>query len=89
MTIHYTTNESDCNVGQSIDTWQPDSSIKYLNGWHGALFAVSVGVVLLVVLPVMFASTFPKTVLRSKKLSYFFPLLAMHHTRTSIDSGLE
>ena len=75
MTIHYTTNESDYSVGQSIVTWQPDPNIQYFHGWHGVLFIVSLGVVLLILIPFTFASTFPKVILRSKRLSHFFPLL--------------
>jgi len=75
MTIHYTSNESDYSTSQSIVTWQPDPNIKYFHGWHGVLFIVSLGVVLLILIPFTFASTFPKVILRSKRLSHFFPLL--------------
>ena len=75
VTIHYTSNESDYSVSQSIVTWLPDSSVKYLQGWHCVLFVISLAVMLLFVLPFTFSSTFPKIVLRSKRLSYFFPLL--------------
>jgi len=79
MTIHYTTNESDYSVGQSIVTWQPDSTIRYLYGWHVVLFVISLGVVLLFVLPFTFALTFPKVILRSKWLSHFYPLLDCYY----------
>ncbi|XP_065913753.1 uncharacterized protein [Dysidea avara] len=74
-TIYYATNETDYNVVYHVVTWQPDSSIAYLQGWHCVLAVFSLGVVLIFVLPFAFASTFPKVILRSKRLSYFFPLL--------------
>ncbi|XP_065915059.1 uncharacterized protein [Dysidea avara] len=75
MTIHYTSNESDYSASQSVVTWQPDPNIKYFHGWHGVLFIVSLGIMLLILLPFTFASTFPKVILRSKRMSHFFPLL--------------
>ncbi|XP_065913461.1 uncharacterized protein [Dysidea avara] len=75
VTIHYTSNESNYSVSQSVVTWLPDSSVKYLQGWHCVLFVISLAVTLLFVLPFTFSSTFPKIVLRSKRLSYFFPFL--------------
>ena len=40
VTIHYTSNEGNYSVSQSVITWLPDSSVKYLQGWHCVLFVV-------------------------------------------------
>ena len=79
VTIHYTSNESNYSVSQSVVTWLPDSSVKYLQGWHCVLFVFSLAVLLLFVLPFTFSSTFPKIILRSKRLSYFFPLFDCYY----------
>ena len=73
--MHYTGIDSDYNVTNHLVVWQPDPSIRYLHGWHCVLSVISLGVVLLYVLPFAFGSAFPKVILRSKRLSYFFPLL--------------
>ena len=75
VTIYSTGNSSDYNAVNHFPAWQPDPNIKYLHGWHCVLSVISLIVVLLYVLPFAFGSAFPKVILRSKRLSYFFPLL--------------
>ena len=73
VTVHYSTNDfSDLD---HFVAWQPDPNVKYLEGSHIVLFIVALIFKVLFILPLAFALTFPKVVLRSKKLSYFFPLL--------------
>ena len=55
--------------------WQSDPNIEYFKGEHIALFLIAMMFTVLFILPLSFALTFPKTVLRSKRMSYFFPLL--------------
>ena len=74
-TIYYTSNSSNYNDVSQVLTWQLDSSIVYLQGWHCVLAILSLCIVLFFVLPFAIGSTFPKVILRSKRLSYFFPLL--------------
>ena len=67
---------SDFSGLQQFVAWQPDPNIKYLEDkQHIGLFLVALVFTVLFILPLAFALTFPKVVLRSKKLSYFFPLL--------------
>ena len=73
--IHYTSNRSSYNDVGHFTAWQPDPSIRYLHGWHCVLAVISLGVVLVYIVPFALGSTFPKIILRSKRLSYFFPLL--------------
>ena len=73
--VYYTTEESNFSRIQQFVAWQPDPNVKYLEGTHIILFLVALVFTLFFILPLAFALTFPKVVLRSKKLSYFFPLL--------------
>jgi len=75
VTVHYSTKESNFNGLQQFPAWQPDPNIKFLKGTHIVLFLVALLFMVLFILPLAFALTFPTIVLRSKKLSYFFPLL--------------
>ena len=75
VTVYYSTEESNFNRLQQFVAWQPDPNIKYLEGTHIILFLVALVFTLFFILPLAFALTFPKVILRSKKLSYFFPLL--------------
>ena len=73
--VHYSTKESNFSRSEQLVAWQPDPNIKYLEDKHIGLFLVALVFTVLFILPLAFALTFPKVVLRSKKLSYFFPLL--------------
>ena len=75
VTVYYSTKESSFSRLQWFLAWRPDPSMKYLEGTHIALFLVALIFTMLFIFPLTFALTFPKVVLRSKKLSYFFPLL--------------
>ena len=75
VTVHYSTNDSNFSRSQQFIAWQPDPNIIYLEGTHIVLFLVALVFTVVFILPLAFALTFPKVVLRSKKLSYFFPLL--------------
>ena len=75
VTVYYSTEESNFNRLHQFVAWQPDPNVKYLEGTHVILFLVALVFTLFFILPIAFALTFPKVVLRSKKLSYFFPLL--------------
>ena len=75
VTVHYSTKESGFSQLQKFVAWQPDPSTKYLEGTHIVLFLVALVFMILFILPLAFGLTFPKVVLRSKKLSYFFPIL--------------
>ena len=75
VTVHYSTKNSNFSRSQQFIAWQPDPNIVYLEGTHIVLFLVALVFTVLFILPLAFALTFPKVVLRSKKLSYFFPLL--------------
>ena len=74
VNVHYST-YSDFSGSRQYMAWQSDPNIKYFKGAHIALFLVALVFTVLFILPLAFALTFPKTVLRSKKMSYFFPLL--------------
>ena len=73
--IHYASNESNYNTDEHLIAWQPDPNLEYLQGWHAVLLLIALAFLLLFVVPFALASTFPKIILRSKKMSYFFPLL--------------
>ena len=75
VTVHYSTEESNFSRSQQFVAWQPDPNIKYLEGMHILLFLVALMFTVFFILPLAFALTFPKIVLRSKRMSYFFPLL--------------
>ena len=75
VTVHYSTKESNFSRSQQFIAWQPDPNIKYLAGSHIVLFLLAVVFTAFFILPLAFALTFPKTTLRSTKMSYFFPLL--------------
>ena len=91
VTVHYSTRESNFSRSQQFLAWQPDPNIVYLEGTHIVLFLVALVFMVLFILPLAFTLTFPKVVLRSKKMSYFFLFLIvfMHHTKTNIVIGLE
>ena len=74
VTIYYSTKENNFSKLQKFIGWQPDPSIQYLEGAHIVLFLVALVFMLLFILPLAFGLTFPKVVLRSRKMSYFFPL---------------
>ena len=74
-TVYYSTEKSNFSRSQQFVTWQPDPNIKYLEGPHIVLFLVALVFTAFFILPLAFALTFPKIILRSKKLSYFYPLL--------------
>ena len=75
VTVYHSETESDFNKQKQFLAWQPDPNVKYLNGPHIALFLIAVAFTVFFILPLAFALTFPSIVLRSKRLSYFFPLL--------------
>ena len=75
VTVYYSTNKSNFNASQKFAAWQPNPSVQYLQGEHIIIFIVALVFTIFFILPLAFALTFPKVVLRSKKLSYFFPLL--------------
>ena len=75
VTVYYSTKESSFSSLQWFLAWQPDPSMKYLEGTHIVLFLVALAFMVLFILPLAFGLTFPKVFLRSKRLSYFFPLL--------------
>ena len=75
VTVHYSTKDSNFSRSQQFVAWQPDPNILYLEDKHIGLFLVALVFTVLFILPLAFTLTFPKVVLRSKKLSYFFPLL--------------
>jgi len=75
VTIHYSTKDSNFSISQQFIAWQPDPNIKYLESTHIVFLLVAVLCMVLFILPLAFALTFPSIVLQSKKLSYFFPLL--------------
>ena len=74
VTVHHSTND-DFSGSDQFTAWQSDPNIRYLKGAHIVLFLVALVFTVLFILPLAFALTFPKVVLRSKKMSYFFPLL--------------
>ena len=73
-TVHHSTN-SNFSGSEQLTAWQSDPNIRYFKGTHIVLFLVAVVFTVLFILPLAFALTFPKIILRSKKMSYFFPLL--------------
>ena len=58
----------------SIYVWQPDPNVKYFTGGHIVLFLIAVFFLLVFIIPFVICFTFPSLVLRSKKMSYFFPI---------------
>ena len=60
---------------KSIIVWEPDPTVVYLTGGHIPLFIIALCFFILFILPIAVGFTFPSVVLRSKKLSYFFPLI--------------
>ena len=75
INVFISKNDSNFNELERMVAWQPDPNIEYLKHEHIPLFLVAMVFTVLFILPLAFALTFPKIVLRSKKLSYFFPLL--------------
>ena len=75
VTVYYSTKDSNFSELHHFVAWEPDPNVKYLEGAHIALFLVALIFTLFFIFPLAFALTFPKVVLRSKKLSYFFPVL--------------
>ena len=75
VTVHFSTRKTNFSKLEGFVAWQPDPNVKYLEGTHIALFLVAVIFTVFFILPLAFALTFPKVVLQSKKLSYFFPIL--------------
>ena len=75
VNVYCSKNDSDYSELDQIVAWQPDPDIKYCKDEHVPLFLVAMVFTVLFVIPFAFALTFPKVVLRSRKLSYFFPLL--------------
>jgi len=75
VTIYYSTKENNFSTLQKFNAWQPDPNVKYLEGIHIALFLIALVFTVLFIFPLAFALTFPKIILRSKKLSYFCPFL--------------
>ena len=73
VTVYHSTNDD--SESEQFTAWQSDPNIHYLRGAHIVLFLVALVFTMLFILPLAFALTFPKVVLRSKKMSYFFPLL--------------
>ncbi|XP_065914932.1 uncharacterized protein [Dysidea avara] len=59
----------------NIYVWQPDPTVDYLTGHHITLFVIAVVFLLIFIFPFVICFTFPSFVLRSKRLSYFFPVL--------------
>ena len=75
VTVRYSEEDSDFSRSKYFIAWQPDPNITYLEWPHIVLFLVALVFTVFFILPLAFAFTFPKFVLRSKKMSYFFPLL--------------
>ena len=75
VTVYYSETESDFNKQEHFLAWQPDPNVQYLSGAHILLFLVALAFTVFFILPLAFVLTFPSIVLRSKRLSYFFPLL--------------
>ena len=72
----YYSDSSNFSRSHTVVAWQPDPSMEYLkHPKHIVLFLVAMVFTLAFVLPLALALTFPKLVLRSKKLSRIFPLL--------------
>ena len=59
----------------SIHVWLPDPNVEYLTGVHIVLFVIAFLFLLFFILPFVICFIFPRLVLRSKRLSYFFPML--------------
>ena len=72
--VHYSTVKSNFSDLEHYIAWQPDPNIRYFKDTHIILFLVALVFTLFFILPLAFALTFPKIVLRSKKMSYFFPI---------------
>ena len=75
VSVYISENGSNFSELKRIVAWQPDPSVEYLKDEHILLFLVAMVFTVLFILPLAFALTFPKVVLRSKKLSRIFPLL--------------
>ena len=67
--------EVSSSTGDSIHVWLPDPNVKYLTGVHIVLFVIAFLFLLFFILPFVICFIFPRLVLRSKRLSYFFPML--------------
>ena len=74
VTVLYSTEKSNFSSSEHFMAWQPDPNIKYFEGMHTVLFLVALVFIMFFIIPLTFALTFPKIVLRSKRMSYFFPL---------------
>ena len=75
-TGYYSAKDANFSLHRSqFIAWQSDPNIEYFTREHIVLFFIALVFIMLFILPLAFALTFPKTVLRSKKMSYFFPLL--------------
>ena len=75
VTVHYSTKDNNFSRSQQFIAWRPDPNVEYLERKHIALLLVALIFTVFFILPLAFALTFPKVALRSKKLSYFFPIL--------------
>ncbi|XP_065893656.1 uncharacterized protein [Dysidea avara] len=73
-TIYYSSADSNYTDLQKISVWYPDPNVEFLHGTHVILFLIGIVFILVFILPLALAMTFPTVVLRSKRLSYFFPL---------------
>ncbi|XP_065914891.1 uncharacterized protein [Dysidea avara] len=58
----------------SIVAWQPDPTVEYFTGGHIVLFLVGTFFLLVFIIPFVIFFIFPSIILRSKRLSYFFPI---------------
>ena len=74
VTVLYSTEKSNFSSSEHFMAWQPDPNIKYFEGMHIVLFLVALVFIMFFIIPLAFALTFPKIVLRSKRMSHFFPL---------------
>jgi len=59
----------------NIYVWPPDPTVDYLTGHHITLCVIAVLFLLVFIIPFVICFTFPSFVLRSKRLSYFFPMI--------------
>ena len=59
----------------TISVWQPDPNVEYFTGSHIVLFLIASLFLVCFTIPFALGFTFPKTVLRSKRLSRLFPLV--------------
>ena len=63
------------STDDSIHVWLPDPNVNYLTGGHIVLFVMALVFLIIFVIPFVICFVFPRLVLRSKKLSYFSPML--------------